>query len=152
MEYQCEIREMSAQTTLCVRVRAKAQDLPQVMGRWFGEIGQYLVAMRQPPAGMPYCGYLAVDGEQMDVVIGFPVRERLPGKGDIQPGSLPGGRMAAVTHYGPYDTLEAAYHALTAYVQAQGLVPTGVWYEFYMNDPHKVAPEQVQTLVLMPLQ
>ncbi len=151
MEYQCEIKEMPAQDTLCVRVRAKAQDLPQVMGRWFGEIGRYLVELRQPPTGMPYSGYFNMDIQDMDVEIGFPVGKPLPGKGDIQPGTLPGGRMAAVMHFGSYDTLEAAYHALQAYVQVQGLTATGVWYELYMNDPNQVAPEQIQTLVLMPL-
>ncbi len=141
----------AAQTTLCVRVRARAQDLPQIMGRCFGAIGQYLVELRQPPAGMPYAGYLNMDGQNADVEIGFPVGEALPGKGDIQPGTLPGGRMAAVMHFGPYEALEDAYHALQAYVQAQGLTATGAWYELYMNDPNQVPPEQIQTLVLMPL-
>lgn len=152
MAYTCDIRQIDARHTLAVRVRVEAADLPKVMGRWFGAIGQYLVELRETPAGMPYAGYFRVNGSSMDVEIGFPVGKPLPGSGEIRPGSFPGGRMAACLHVGPYDQLEAAVNALTAYVATQKLETTGAWYELYLNDPAQVGAEQTQTLVLMPLE
>ena len=151
MTYQCEVRQFEPQATLTVRVRAPAHEVPQLMGRWFGAIGKYLMELHQPPTGMPYAAYRNMDAQDMDVEIGFPVGEVLPPKGEIQPGSIPGGRMATTIHFGPYDRLEDAYHALQSFVGEQGLEPTGVLYEMYMNDPIQVAPEEVQTLVTMPL-
>ena len=149
MAYQCEIKQFEPQTTLAVRVRASASELPQLMGRWFGAIGQYLVELRQPPTGMPYAGYFNMDIQNLEVEIGFPVGKDLPGKGEIQPGTLPGGKMATCMHFGPYDQLEAAYNALMAFVREQGLEPASAFYEMYMNDPNQVPVEQLQTQVMV---
>lgn len=153
MEYQFEIRTLIEQPALCVRAHVKMQDLPPLVGRSFGQIGQYLVELRQPPAGMPYAAYRNMDAATMsaDVEIGFPVGKALPGRGEIQPGTLPGGRAVATVHRGSYEGLQDAYTAMEAYTQANKLTPAGVWYEFYLNDPNQVAPEDVQTLVLMPI-
>ena len=44
-----------------------------------------------------------------------------------------------------------AYNALAAWVEAEGHTPTGVAYEFYLNDPGEVAPEEIQTEIAFPL-
>ncbi|MBI5879295.1 MAG: GyrI-like domain-containing protein [Chloroflexi bacterium] len=83
--------------------------------------------------------------------LGFPVSAPLPPKGNIRPGTLPGGKMAAVMHVRPYDQLPHAFHALQAFIEKQGLATTGIWYEMYANDPREVPPEQYQTLALIEL-
>jgi effector-binding domain-containing protein len=92
-----------------------------------------------------------MDMENLDVEIGFPVGKSLAGKEDIRSGELPAGRYGVCLHQGPYDAIEPAYKALTDFVNEQGLTPTGLSYEMYLNDPQATPPEELQTRILFPL-
>ena len=64
---------------------------------------------------------------------------------------LPGGPFACLTHVGPYETLGLAHHALFAWVQEWGHEPLGPVWEFYVNDPVDVPPDDLITDVALPL-
>ena len=147
MSYQCTIEERAAQPTLSIRTRTSVQDLPRVMGESYGAIGQYLGMSGAAPAGAAFTAYYNMDMQDMDVEIGFPVATLLPGKDNIQAGEIPAGKYATTIHTGPYSDLAQAYEPLTQFVQEQGLEPTGIAYEFYLNDPTTTPPEQLQTQV-----
>ena len=151
MPTQCEIIERPAQPTLAVRTRTPVAELPSIMGQVYGSIMQYLGDVGAFPAGAPFAAYYNVDMDDLDVEIGFPVAQPLPGRGDVQPGKIAGGRAAVCLHVGPYDQVEPAYAALTAFISEQGYQPSGVAYEFYLNDPGEVPPEELQTQVVFPL-
>ena len=42
MSYNCELKQQPAQPALTVRMRAAMQDLPQLFGKSYGAIMQYL--------------------------------------------------------------------------------------------------------------
>lgn len=150
MEYQCKVKEQSAQPVLSVRTHAAVQDLPALFGKIYGAIMQYLAELGEQPAGMPFTAYHNMDMQNLDLEIGFPVARKLAGKGEIQASEFPGGKLASVMHIGPYDQLGAAYDALGKWVQAQGYVPTGAMYEMYYDGP-ETPPQETRTEILMPV-
>lgn len=151
MSYQCELREQPAQPTLAIRTRTSVQNLPQVIGKAYGDIAQYLAQLGQYPAGAPFAAYYNTDMENLDVELGFPVTKEVPGKDDIKASRIPGGKFAVVLHTGPYDKVGPAYEALAKWIAEKGYEVTGVAYEVYLNDPDETKPEDLKTQVMFPL-
>jgi len=151
MSYQCELKEWSAQPTLTIRTRTAVQDLPQVLGEAYQAIEEYLGELKEQPAGPPFTAYYNMDMQNLDVEIGFPVPRELSGRGAIQAGHLPEGKIATSLYTGPYSDMEPAYAALSEWIEEHGYEPTGVAYEFYLTDPDEAPPEEWQTQIAFPL-
>jgi effector-binding domain-containing protein len=151
MEYSCEMKEQAPQPTLTIRTRTAVQDLPQVMGESYGAITQYLAVLGEQPAGPPFTAYYNMDMQDLDVEIGFAVAKKLAGSEDIQAGEMLMGKMASCVFTGPYIEMAPAYEALAAWVEKNGYEPTGIAYEFYLNDPGEVPPEELMTQIVFPL-
>jgi effector-binding domain-containing protein len=151
MTYKCELVDQTPQPTLSIRTTTSIKELPQELGKAYGAIGQYMGELGEQPAGAPYAAYFTFTMESMDIEIGFPVGGSLPGKGEIQSGEIPAGKIAQTMYTGPYNKIEPAYNALTAFVEQQGYEATGVAYEFYLNDPGEVAPEELLTQIVFRL-
>ncbi len=151
MAYSCEIKERAPQPVLSMRIKTTAQELPQQMGRMFGAVAQYLGELGEPPAGPPFAAYHNMDMQNLDVEGGFPVSKVFAGKGEIQAGEIPGGKAASCLYTGPYPEMVPAYNALTEFVKANGCEPTGVSYEFYLNDPAGTPPQNLMTMIVFPL-
>jgi effector-binding domain-containing protein len=92
-----------------------------------------------------------MDMQDLDIEIGMPVPEPLPGQGDIEAGEIPAGQLAACVHTGPYEDIAPAYEALSAWMAQEGYEPTGVAYEVYLNDPGDTPPDELRTEVFYPL-
>lgn len=151
MSFECEIKEQPPQSTLCVRLRTPLEKLPENIGRYVMAIARYLGGMGEQPAFAPYVAYFNMDMADLDVEIGFPVAKPLPGKGEIMPGKIPGGKVGTCMYIGPYQEMPPAYEALTQLVKEKGLEPTGISYEFYYNSPMDTEPSKLQTLIMFPL-
>ncbi len=113
----------------------RCRNLPQVLGEAYGKIMQYMGELGETPGGAPFVAYYNMDMQNLDMEIGFPVLSALPGKGEVQAGQIPAGKAATCLHTGPYPEIASAYNDLSAWITAQGVHPTGVAYEFYLNDP-----------------
>ncbi len=151
MTYKCELVDQTAHPTLSIRTTTSIKELPQELGKAYGAIGQYMGELGEQPAGAPYAAYFTFSMESMDIEIGFPVGGSLPGIGEIQSGEIPAGKIAQTIYTGPYNKIEPAYNALTAFVEQQGYEATGVAYEFYLNDPGEVAPDELLTQIVFRL-
>ena len=151
MDFQCEIKEQSPQPTLSIRTRTPVDNLPQLLGESYGKIAAYLAELGFQPGGAPFAAYFNMDMQDLDVEIGFPVADPVPGKDDIQASQVPGGKLAFALHTGLYGEIGPAYEALTQFAKEQGYEPTGVSYEFYLNDPQETSPGQLQTQIIFPL-
>ncbi|MGD9710589.1 MAG: GyrI-like domain-containing protein [Thermomicrobiales bacterium] len=145
-----EIARRPELQAMIIRTRAAVQDLPRIFGEAFAELGAYLGEAGVAPTGRPFAAYHNMDMEDLDLEIGFPVAASLPGRGRIQSGSVPGGQWITAVHIGPYDQMTRVYDRLLQEIQAKGLVPTGVAYEFY-DSPPDTPPEQTRTEVGFPL-
>lgn len=151
MTYRCEKIERKAQPTLFIRTRSSVEGLPDLMGKCYGEIAQYLGKAGVQPAGPPFAAYFNMDMQDLDLAVGFPVPEGVKGKGEIEAGEIPAGKFAACVHIGPYSAIESAYQALSKWMDEQGLEMGGPAYEFYLNDPENTAPEDLKTQILFTL-
>lgn len=151
MNYTCEITEMPAQPVLSIRAHTRVEELPAFLGQAYGMVMQYLAELGEAPAGAPFAAYFNMNMQDLDIEAGFPVQRPLPGRGTVQAGEIPGGSQASVIHTGPYQDCGPAYETLTQFVQLNLREATGVAYEFYLNDPQEITPEQIQMQVVFPL-
>ena len=151
MQYQIIMEEKAAQPTIAIRTRAAVQNLPQVLGKAYGDIMNYLMEIGVQPAGAPYVGYFNIDMQDLDLEIGFPVEQAISGKGDIQASEIPAGKQVSCLHTGPYSKVEPAYNAMMEWVPANGYTATGVSYEFYLNDPEQTPENELLTKIVFPL-
>jgi effector-binding domain-containing protein len=126
-------------------------DLPQVLGHCYASLYSYLGQIEQPPAGPPYVAYYNMDMQDLDLDVGVPVAKELPGKDDIQPARLPGGKVATCLYTGSYSEMGQGYDTLSKFVAEQGQQPSGAAYELYLSDPNTTPPDKLQTLILFPL-
>jgi effector-binding domain-containing protein len=151
MTYNCELLEQDPQPTLSITTRTSVKELPQELGKAYGAIGQYLGQLGEPPAGAAYAAYFDFNMDDFEIEIGFPVTKQLPEKDMIKNTEIPGGKLAQCLYTGPYNKIEPAYNALTEWIKENGYEATGVAYEFYLNDPGEVAPEELLTQIVFPL-
>lgn len=61
------------------------------------------------------------------------------------------GDVVQVMHHGPYSTEGPTIEALHAFIADHGLVRRGKHHEIYLNDPRRVAPEAVRTILRQPV-
>jgi hypothetical protein len=109
-----------------------------------------LISHGTTPAGAPFFRYLEIRGESMTVQVGVPVPAGATLPEHVtpfpaEPGELPAGRYAGLTHVGPFDGLFGATERLLAWADEQGLdldmdTVDGVekWVarlEIYLTDP-----------------
>jgi effector-binding domain-containing protein len=137
--------------TLVVRTTARVQDLPMLIGRTYGNLAAYLAELNELIADMPFVAYHNMDMQALDVELGFPVARKLPGKGEIQAGIIPGGPMVSCLFQGPYRELQTVYTEMAKWIQEKGHIPTGVAYECYCNGP-EYPENQLLTKIMMPVQ
>lgn len=151
MSYQCEIIDRPAQPVASIRTHAAVQDLSQVLGQAYDDMMQYLGQIGQYPAGEPFAAYYNMDMQNLDLEIGFPVAKAIAGKDSVQPGEIPGGKAVVCIHKGPYDKIGATYEAIDQWMKDNQVVPSGICYEFYLNDPQQTPPEDLETRIVFPL-
>jgi len=151
MDYQCEEVEKPAQPVLSIRTRVPVQNLPDALGKGYMAIGQYLESLSKSPEGDPFVAYYNMDMEDLDLEMGFPVSEKVQGKGEIESREIPAGKYATCLHTGPYPDLGLAYEALTEWVKGEGYEVSGTAYEFYLNDASVTPPQELKTLLLFPI-
>jgi effector-binding domain-containing protein len=151
MGYQFELTDEKVQPVLSMRVRTAAANLPQEFGRVYGAIIQYLGEIGETTEGPAFGAYYNLDMENLDLEIGFIIPKAIPGKGEIQAGSIPGGRQVSYLYKGAYEEMEPVYNAMAEWMSEQGLEPTGVAYEFYYNSPAEVPVSELLTKIMFPL-
>ncbi|MFE6738594.1 GyrI-like domain-containing protein [Streptomyces tubercidicus] len=63
------------------------------------------------------------------------------------------GPSAQVLHIGSYDDEAPVLHKLHhSYLAANGLRPSGLHHEIYLNDPRKTVPEKLKTILRQPVE
>ena len=128
-------RTLEPQAIVGIRTTAPMSDIAGVMGPLFGEVHGYIQGTGGAPAGMPLTIYHSPPGETIELECAIPVGSPMAGAGRVEPGELPAGTAATVTHLGPYEELGGTWSALTAWMQSEGLEPAGAPWEVYVTDP-----------------
>jgi effector-binding domain-containing protein len=151
MDHEIKIIELPAQPALVMREVTAVEKLPEFFGKAFGGVMAYLGELGEPPAGMPYGAYYNLDMSALDIEAGFPVAKKLPDKGEIKCVEIPAGKFVSTIHKGAYDTMEPAYAALAEWAKAHDLQPSGVAYEYYLNDPSEDPSIVAETEIRFPV-
>ena len=151
MPYQCELLQKEAQPVLSIRTRTPVSGLKNFLGEAYESIMLYTADLGGEFAGPPYAAYYNMDMQDLDIEAGFPVTKKLPAKGIIQSNEIPAGYYAATLHIGSYPESEKAYAELSEWVKKNGYQPTGLVYEFYLNDPNEIPEDQLQEQILYQL-
>lgn len=151
MAYEITLLELPDQPVLSMRTITAVENLPAFFGKAYQGVMEYLVSLGEKPSGMPFGAYYNMDMSALDIEAGFPVAKALPPKGEIKSSLIPGGKFVSTLHRGPYDTIEPAYAALTEWAKANGHEPTGIAYEYYLNDPNSDPSIVAETEIRFPL-
>ena len=128
-------REIDSQPIVGIRATTTMEEIKEVIGALFGEIMEYFTRNGIAPAGMPFTIYHEMDAERLEMECGIPVASPVEGTERVRPGELPAGKVATVTHMGPYEQLGQTWSALMKWVEEEGLQAAGAPWEVYVTDP-----------------
>ncbi len=143
-----QIIETKAQPVLSIKTVTPVENLPQVLGKAYESIFNYIKENEENPTDAPFTAYYNMDMENLEVEVGFPVANELAGKDEIVAGQIPAGRKVVSLYYGAYKDIGQAYEAMMKWISENGFQPTGVVYEFYYNSPMEVPEEELMTRIM----
>jgi len=168
MAAQIEIIQRASQPALAIKAEVASFKLAMIMGKAYDRIMAYMQAKGIEMSGAPYTLYQDIDWQQAGqasglkaffamfthkwkMEIGVPVAMDTAGEGEVIATTIPAGRYLKTLHRGPYSGVGEAYKRLAAHAQNEGLklAPYGV--ELYLNDPHTVSKDALETEVLIAL-
>ncbi|KNZ41625.1 transcriptional regulator [Acetobacterium bakii] len=144
------VLKQKEQPTLFIRTRTSVDQLPQLIGESYCKMSAYLEELNEHLADVPFVAYHNMDMQNLDVEIGFPVAEPIPGKDDIEAGSIPAGLIVFSMNRGPYDKMKPLYKEMANWIEKNGYTATGSAYEYYYNDTSFLETELL-TKVVMPV-
>ncbi|HSJ24737.1 MAG TPA: GyrI-like domain-containing protein [Longimicrobiales bacterium] len=150
-EYGTRIERLQRQPIISIRGKVSHEGAVEFFDRGFARLFEHLNARGGRLAGAPLSCTHANTEAGMDIEIALPLESPVEGDGDIVAGEVPDVEAAVGTHVGSYGELGASYSALMTYARQQGRQPTGVGYEFYVDDPREVPAEERRTVIALPL-
>lgn len=118
-----------------VRARVKLEEIRGLFDSAFPKIFAALGKAGIAPASAPLGVTHGEPGESFDMSVAVPVAVTFVGDGEVHGETIPEGRAARLLALGSYDGLGAAYGKLYAWIEEQGLVPTGLAWEEYLTEP-----------------
>lgn len=151
MALACEVVERPAVPALVVRTRAPVDQLSQILGPAWGKVLARAESVGAQPSSPPFAAYHNMDMQDLQLEIGFVFDRPIEGDGDVDATELPAGQVVEAVHVGPYDRVSETYEELGRWLETHGYVPAGPAYEYYLNDPAEVQPDELLTRVVMPL-
>ncbi len=145
MALEVEFTEIEPQLSLSIGTRSPQKDLPEVIGKSYKEIAEYINTVGAQYTGAPFVIYYNMDMNDLDIEIGFPVDKQYDGHNSIKSSEVPGGKVFKVTHIGPYSDLKQTYEQIIAYINENKIETAGYVCESYPNDPAVTPPAELKT-------
>lgn len=146
-----KLEEQTAQPVLCIRTKTSIEKLPAAIGEGYGRIVKYMEELGVQLQYAPYTAYYNLDMNDLDVEMGFPVAEIFPDKDGIKARQIPQGKVVSCMYKGAYAEMEEPYKEIMKWIEDNGQVPTGVYYEYYFNSPQEVPESELLTRIVIPL-
>lgn len=142
---------LPAGTVTGLRERVAVADLSDFFGRAMPAVVAEFARLGITPAGPPTAVYRHEIGHDFDVTVGFPVAGPSAHTDSLVVETLPAGKAVRVEHVGPYETLPAAYAALSAWFGGHQLPPPDLMWEEYLVGPGDADESEFRTRVVYPL-
>jgi effector-binding domain-containing protein len=155
-----DVRDVAPMTTAAVRVSRTPDDLAAAFPEFLPKVSVRVAELGGAIAGPPYARYHGMADGRFDVEIGAPIVAPIPtlralaevDPGEVGASSLPGGRVAVLTHVGPYASLGDSWRRGEAWLAEAGHRSSGPAWELYVDDPDLVAPDRLRTEITFPLE
>ncbi len=137
--YEIEERTLVEQPTMVIHGNVRLEDIPTFLGRVYPTVDTQIRATGVHVVGEPFARYRPLDAEyrEFEIEAGLPVVLSAAGHGEVKASHLPAGPAVVTVHTGPYERMEPAYAALTAWIEEHGAHPEGPAWEVYHTDPNE---------------
>ena len=142
MEYLVRLETLTCSTPAAiVRRRAKIPELPKVVPEACGIVWK-MIRARQIKGGRHVALYL---DDQINLEVGVELESPIAGDDELIASSLPVGRVATTTHFGPYQQLPLSHQAIRDWCAKNGHALAGPnwevyghWEDAWNKDPSKI--------------
>ena len=143
MAYNVDVRDLDSIPLAVIRGQAKQSELPRVVPDWCGRVWK-AVRAQQTPAGRNVAIYW--DGA-IRLEVGVELHGPFAETDDVVISQTPSGRVACVTHLGPYSQLRAANDAIKDWCRANNHGLAGPSWEIYghWQKDWDLNPAQIRT-------
>ena len=150
------IEIIKKEAEIAVAVKYEAVDftnMAAIMTEGYQKLWAYVTKSGVQMAGCPYCKYEngSEDFMRFDIELGVPVSEPLPEKDEICMSKTCEGKAITSIHKGAYKDIEKTYTPMMKYLAENNLQSTGVYYDYYLNNPADTIESELLTKVVFPL-
>ena len=142
--------------------------IPKVLGDNFPRLDKHITAKGGKRAGAPYVRYLEIDWQDMrhcgplkmlwqmltskqPMRIGMAVDAPVDGDDEIEAIAIEPLMCVRTIHKGPYQKVGDTYKQIVDWAEANDVELANYTMENYINDPTTVAKEDIETLILIPV-
>jgi len=147
--------DLEPQKVLGVRRRGGYQEITNLIPKICEYAIRNGVQITGPPIFIchetPEEAMIADKNKNADLEVVVPIEKEVKGSGEIKFYQIDGGRMAKVTHKGPYKECGPTYEKLFEWIEKNGKRITGPMREVYMNDPREIPPDEIITEIYAPI-
>ena len=149
-----EITNEKAQIAVAIKNEAVSMEhISEIATVGLSKIFGFLTQKGVQIAGAPYLAYSNsnADFTQFDVELGIPVVEEVAVEGEFCMSRNCEGKAICGMHKGAYKDVEVTYVALMEYLTKNSLESTGIYYDYYINDPVDTPESELLTRVVFPI-
>ena len=151
-----KIEITNQQPQIAAAVKYKAVDFTNmgpVMSEGYQKLWAYLAQYGKQMDSAPYCKYTnpSKDYMRFDIELGVPVSEPLPEKDGVYMAKTCDGKAITAMHKGAYKDIEKTYAPMMQYLAENNLQSTGVYYDYYLNNPADTPESELLTKVVFML-
>lgn len=143
--------DMDAMTVVYLEKKGPYLETGKAMGELFTLMGKKELKMRNYPMACYYDDPNKVDPKETRYEVFSEFVGEFKGDKELKVKEIPAQKMAKVLYVGPYDKCEPTYKGLYGWIAKNNYEPCGPSYEKYLNDPSKVAPEELKTEIMVPI-
>jgi effector-binding domain-containing protein len=142
MEYDVHLEQVTSRPLAVVRRRASLAELGRVIPEACGKVWEVVRAQKLPGAGRNVALYL---DDEFNLEVGVEMDAPFAGHDEVIGSATPAGTVATAVHFGPYNRLPEAHHAIRRWCAANGLTLAGPnwdiyghWLDEWCGDPSKI--------------
>ena len=135
------------------KTAANMEQIAEDATKGFTQLMEYISEQGKQVAGAPYLAYMNCneDFSQFDIELGIPVSEAVPNQNEFYMSQSCEGKAITTMYKGAYKDIGVAYEALMDYAKDNALELTGVYYDYYINDPADTPESELLTQVVIPI-
>ncbi|GHH27001.1 GyrI-like domain-containing protein [Streptomyces lanatus] len=130
-----ELVDLEPATTAVVRGVVPIAGLRDFFDASFGALARVIEAQRITVLSPAFGLYRGTPGQTLDLEVGFVTERAVRPEEGVVVGSLPGGRVARLTHFGSFDGLGASWDRLGSWMRERGLSAAEDRWETYVTQP-----------------